>query len=455
MSQPRFLIAAGASGSGKTLITCGILQALYNRGMKVSSFKCGPDYIDPMFHSKVLKAKSGNLDTYFTDPETTRYLFAKNAADTDISVMEGVMGYYDGLGGTSLEASTWELAQITQTPVILVVNCRGMSRSVVAFIKGFLEYTKDSQIKGVVLNQMSAMLYPRMKQMIEEELGVQVFGYVPKVTECLIESRHLGLVMPDEIEGLEVKLNRLAEILEDTLELDNLIKLAGDAPKMKGTAPGFKKLNEKPIIAVAKDEAFCFMYQDNLSLLEEMGAEIAYFSPIHDKELPPKAQGLILYGGYPELFAKELCSNESMKRDILLKVSSGMPCLAECGGFMYLHETMEDMQGESFEMTGVIEGKAFKTDKLGRFGYIELAPLHKQMLGTDFGTIKAHEFHYFESTCCGDRFRAKKPIGNRGWECVCGSDTMIAGFPHLYYYSNPEVPYRFLKKCADFGGKGK
>ena len=233
MDIPRILLAAGASGSGKTLITCGLLQALVNRKMKVASFKCGPDYIDPMFHSRVIGTKSRNLDTFFTDAETTRYLLGKNAADCDIAVMEGVMGYYDGVGGISTKASAYDLADTTDTPVILVVNSRGMSISLAAYIKGFMEYKEKSHIKGVIFNQMSPMLYPRMKKLLEEELSVKVLGYVPKVEDCVIESRHLGLVLPEEIPELKNRLGKLSEILEKTLDIDGILKLAGKAPYEK------------------------------------------------------------------------------------------------------------------------------------------------------------------------------------------------------------------------------
>lgn len=450
MHQPRILITAGASGSGKTLITCGILQALRERGLKVSSFKSGPDYIDPMFHSKVIKAKSANLDLFFTNPEVTRYLFTRTAQDTDISVMEGVMGFYDGLGGTSVTASTYELAAATDTPAVMVVNCRGMSISVLAQIKGFVEYKPDSHLKGVILNQMSPMLYPRIKAAIEEEIGVKVYGYVPKITDCLIESRHLGLVLPDEVKDLEEKLRNLALVLEETLDIDGLIELAGTAPSISGNPPEFEKVAGNPVIAVASDEAFCFIYQDNIRILEEMGAKLVYFSPLTDAKIPEGADGLLLYGGYPELFAKKLHQNKIMRQDIKEKLESGLPCMAECGGFLYLHEQMEDMEGNTYEMAGVISGRAYRTEKLGRFGYIDLIPRKDQLLGMDIGTIKAHEFHYFDSTNTGSSFQARKPAGKREWECICGSGQLIAGFPHLYYYSNPAVPYRFLKQCVSY-----
>ena len=230
MSTARFLLTAGASGSGKTLITCGILQALKNRGLQTASFKCGPDYIDPMFHTKVIGTKSRNLDTFFTTPDRTRYLLKRNLEDCDIAVMEGVMGYYDGVGGTTTRASAYDLAKVTQTPVVLIVNCKGMSVSILPFIQGFVNFMPDSNIKGVLLNQISSMLYPRVKEMIETKLGIKVYGYVPVVTDCVIESRHLGLVMPNEIQDFKEKLGKLAKRMEETIDFHGLIELGKSAP---------------------------------------------------------------------------------------------------------------------------------------------------------------------------------------------------------------------------------
>ncbi|MDY3918109.1 MAG: cobyrinate a,c-diamide synthase [Candidatus Limivivens sp.] len=464
MGQPRFMLAAGASGSGKTLITCGILHALRMRGYRVSSFKCGPDYIDPMFHSRVLGAKSRNLDTFFTDRETTRYLFSEGARDTDLSVMEGVMGYYDGLGGICTEASAYDLADMTETPVIFIVNTKGMSLSVVAFLKGFLEYQKESHIKGVILNQMSPMLYPEVKKLVEDQLGVKVYGYVPKLSEFSLDSRHLGLVLPDEVKDLEEKFRLLAEILEKSLDLDGILELAGTAPRMEATcpkavqsvldSPAVRQVRrEQPVIAVARDEAFCFIYEDNLKLLREMGAQLAFFSPLHDEKLPERAKGLLLYGGYPELFARQLEENESIRREIRRALSGGMPCMAECGGFMYLHEELEDMEGNRFAGTGSISGRAFRTPKLTRFGYIELCARKEGILGSGLDVIRGHEFHYFDSTCCGEDFQAKKPLRKRSWNCIIGKKNGLWGFPHLYYYSRPEIAAGFLAECAGYKGE--
>lgn len=457
MNYPRIMLAAGASGSGKTLITCGILQALQERGMKLASFKCGPDYIDPMFHSRVLGTKSRNLDTYFTDEEITRYLFCRTAEEADLSVMEGVMGFYDGLGGTSTRASAYDLARVTDTPVVLIINCKGMSLSALAALKGYLEYREDSRIRGVIFNQLSEMLYGRIKEMAEEELGVRSYGFVPVMKDLHLESRHLGLVLPEEIAGLRENLRRLAGALERTLDLDGLCELARSAGEIWGRAPDQEKnlfdSGEAPLIAVARDEAFCFLYEDNLELLRRMGARITFFSPLRDERVPEEADGLILCGGYPELHAGELSANAGMRESIRNSIQGGMPCMAECGGFLYLHRELEDMEGTFHSMAGIIDGRGYRTGKLGRFGYIGLTPRREQMLGTDLGEIRAHEFHYFESTACGDAFEARKPVGKRSWNCIQGTDTMIAGFPHLYYYSNPEAAKRFLLKCAAYGEK--
>ena len=453
MKIPRILLAAGSSGSGKTLITCGLLEALVERGLKTASFKCGPDYIDPMFHSRVIGTKSRNLDTFFTGSEVTKYLLTRNARDCEIAVMEGVMGFYDGVAGTTTTASAYDLAKVTDTPVILIVNSRGMSVSLAAYVKGFLEYKKDSHIKGVIFNQMSPMLYPRRKKLLEEELGVAVLGYVPKVEDCVIESRHLGLVLPDEIPELKDRLHKLAGVLEETLDIDRILELAGEAPDLLDAKPESVtdfRLSEPVRIGVAEDEAFCFFYADNFRLLGEMGAEIVPFSPMEDKQLPDDLDGLLLYGGYPELNGKKLEQNTTMKDMIREKLKAGMPCMAECGGFMYLHEEMEGMDGNFYQMAGVIPGKAYRTPKLSRFGYVTLTQKKPALGMEDFGEIPAHEFHYFDSENCGGDFHAAKPESKRGWDCIHGTDTMLAGFPHLYYYGNPEVPKAFLKKCLAY-----
>ena len=442
------MIGGVSSGSGKTLITCGLLQVFRNRKLKAVSFKCGPDYIDPMFHKEVIGVTSRNLDSFFTDQETLRFIFGKTAKNADVSVIEGVMGFYDGLGGIVETASSYDVAKITDTPVILVVNCKGMSVSILPLIKGFLEYEKDSHIAGVILNQMSKGLYPEIKNLIEETLSIKVFGYVPLVKELVIESRHLGLVTPDELENLHEKLNRLADVLEETLEIDSILGVTKETSDLSYKEPFIPRIKENPVIGIAIDEAFCFYYEDNLELLEQMGASLVYFSPLHDDRLPEGIQGLILGGGYPELYARKLSENKTMRESIKNALDHHLPCLGECGGFMYLHETMEDMEGNTYPMVGTIKGGVYRTSKLSRFGYINLTSKEEQMIAHKGESIKGHEFHYFESDNLGESYVANKPLRKRSWNCIHGNEHLAVGFPHLYYYSNVGVAYRFLEKCG-------
>lgn len=446
MSLPRFMIAAPASGSGKTLVTCGILQALVNRGLKVSSFKCGPDYIDPMFHARVIGTKARNMDSFFCEDDTLKYLFCRTAESSDISVIEGVMGFYDGMRAASTEGSSYAVSNKLGAPVVLLVNCKGASISCIPVVKGFKEY-RENNIKGVILNNMSSSVYTEVKKQIEEDIGVKVIGYVPKLKDISLESRHLGLVLPDEIATLKDNLNRLADILEDTLDMDGLIELANSAPEISGKKPEVKSLENKVKIAFADDDAFCFTYEDNIALLEECGAEIVRFSPIRDSKLPEGISGVIFSGGYPELHAEELAANTSMLEDIRNKVGNGLPCLAECGGFMYLHEELADSEGVVRKMAGVIRGEVHNTGKLARFGYIRLS---SEDPGSILGSgAKGHEFHYWDSSNCGDSWKAVKTSGKE-YLCYHEEGNLVAGYPHLYYYSNPEVPYRFLLKCRDY-----
>ncbi len=458
MKIPRIMLAAPNSGSGKTLITCGLLQALKNKGLKLASFKCGPDYIDPLFHTRVLGVPSRNLDTYFSERELTRALFGTHAQQADLAVMEGVMGFYDGVAGVTLTASSWELADVTDTPAILVINMRGMSLSVAALIQGFLQMQPESHIRGVILNQTSEFMCRQLEPVIQERCGIPVLGYVPKVTDCVIESRHLGLVTPAELADLQERIEKLAEILADTLDLDAIIRLAKEASDMTWT-PLEQFLPEEYQdrvqtetlrIGVARDEAFCFYYEDNLDLLRMLGAETVFFSPLHDEKLPEHLQGLLIGGGYPELYAKQLSENESMCREIREKIEAGMPYLAECGGFMYLHESMEDMQKCSRPMVGVLKGNAYYTGKLGRFGYVELTAKEDQMLCQSGAQIRAHEFHYFDSTENGAAFHAAKPKRSRDWDCMQAGTVFAAGFPHLYYYSNPKFAANFVEACRRY-----
>ena len=451
MRLDRVLITAPKSGSGKTLVTCGLLGILKKRGIRTASFKCGPDFIDPMFHSRVLGTKSRNLDTFFTDRETTRMLLAKNGQGCEMAVMEGVMGYYDGLSETSSRAGASDLAAVTGTPVLLVADASGSSRSLLALIKGFLDFQQVPLIRGVILNRISPMLYPRMKKVIEEELRVKVAGYVPVLKDCVLESRHLGLMLPEEVDSLKEKMEILSGRLEETLDMDVILEIASSASELPdGAGQEMGEAGRGLRIGLARDEAFCFFYEDNLSFLREQGAELVEFSPLHDRQLPEGLSGLLLHGGYPELHVKELSGNVSMRESIRRAVERGLPCMAECGGFLYLHETMTDMEGNAYPMAGVIKGKAWNTGKLTRFGYITLQ--EGRVFGQQVGEIRSHEFHYFDSEDPGGDFLAVKPSGARSWRCIHSGGNLFAGFPHLYYYANTKLPLAFLGACRERKG---
>lgn len=461
---PRLLLAAPKSGSGKTMMTCGILAALKRRGLACRSFKCGPDYIDPLFHKSVLGIEGGNLDTYFLPACRVREQFAALAAGADISVVEGVMGYYDGVGGDSVWASSYDVACAVDAPVVLILDCRGASLSLTAEVKGFLEYREDSCIRGVILNRISPVMAERLRPKFEE-LGIAVYGYLPECRAAAVASRHLGLVLPEEQEALGEKMEALAREIEKTVDIDGLIALAEEAKDLRAGAQK-QDISEKngaeegksgaretaashePVrIGIARDEAFCFYYQENLKLLKRLGAQLVEFDPIRDEALPEGVRGLIFGGGYPELYAKELSANRFLRKAVRAAAADGMPMLAECGGFLYLHDELETKEGEVYPMAGVIEGRAYPVGKLARFGYIELISAGGTPLLPETESIRGHEFHYWESTNCGRTLLAVKPGGSRSWECNHGTEGFLAGFPHLYYPSNPAVLERWLNLC--------
>lgn len=454
------MIAAPKSGSGKTMITCALLQLLKDSGKNVSSYKCGPDYIDPMFHKKVLGVPSKNLDTFFTDEKTTVQLFLDKRAGGDFAVLEGVMGLYDGLGGIYEQGSSYHLAKVTQTPIILVVDAKGMGKSVLALIAGFLQYDTQHLIKGVLLNRMSKGYYDIVKPLIEKELSVKVVGYFPEQKDIRLESRHLGLVMPDELADIKEQLDELAERLKKTIDLDMLLDIAVEAEEITKTTNTeqmqIQNQNNTVNIAVAMDEAFCFYYEDNLRLLEKCGAKLQYFSPLHDTSLPKDCDAMLLGGGYPELYAKELSENLSMRNSIKTAFKTGLPTVAECGGFMYLHtyihnicEEDADAQNYVFGMTGALDSECHFKGKLVRFGYIELEEKHSNFLPTD-EKIRAHEFHYYDSTDNGADCIATRPATGRDYDCVISHDNYWLGFPHLYYPSNPHFAESLVRKAYEY-----
>ena len=460
---PRIMLAAPKSGSGKTLLTCGLLEVLRRRGLNPIACKCGPDYIDPMFHRYVLGIPGRNLDSFFLPAEGVRKVLvdAVREEQAEIAVLEGVMGYYDGLGGTETSASSWEIAEITDTPAILVLDCKGASLSAAAMASGFLHFRKKSHIAGVILNRVSSMYYERLAAAVEEASGLPVLGYLPESEEYRMESRHLGLFLPGEIDRLRERIGRLADQMEKSIAVERVLEVAGMLPlrienKEKEKAENEsmeaesiakfpacqeQKVTSRVRIGVARDEAFCFYYQENFRLLEQMGAELVYFSPLRDKKIPNRVDGLLFGGGYPENYARELAKNAVMRESIRRSIAAGMPFLAECGGFLYLHRTLEGSDGKHWEMAGVYPFDAYRTNRLRRFGYVRLLTSSGQ-------EIHGHEFHYWESEDPGTDWEAVKPTGNRSWRCIHEKGGQIGGFPHLYYASCPDFLRKWLDVCA-------
>ncbi len=494
------MIAAPSSGSGKTMLTCGLLALLRKNGVEVEAFKCGPDYIDPLFHRNVLGIESCNLDSYFQKPEEIRQLAGRCTEEGRLCLVEGVMGYFDGLGGVSAAGSSCEMAGILEIPVILVVDGRGASLSLCALIQGFLNYSPqgytegNTRIAGVILNKTTAGMYGLLKQRIEEELPVRCLGYVPPLPWLKVESRHLGLVLPGEIRDLQQQMDRLAEEFEKSLDLKGILALAAAGGAKAGekccsvrksegesccsagrsaaenclpmgvsrrfseesrgpeTHPSAQTCPPAFRLGVALDEAFCFYYRENLRALEEQGAVIEYFSPLHDRQIPDGLDGLLLGGGYPELYAGALSANAGMRASVYRAAQSGMPMLGECGGYLYLLEELEGEDGMFYPMAGVFSGTGKREGRLRHFGYISLSSAGSNPWMQEQEEIRGHEFHYWHCQADDDEavMTAKKPVGGRSWPAMRTCGRVLAGFPHLYYRSLPEFALRFAALCREY-----
>ena len=456
----RILISALSSGSGKTTMTCGLIRALKNRGLKVSARKCGPDYIDTMFLRTALSVRAGNLDPYFTDGEVMRYLLASGCSDSDITVIEGVMGYYDGIGGTSVSGSTYEVARETCTPVILILDASGISVTLSAMVKGILDYKKDNNIRGLILNRISPAFYDRLKGLLEKECGVGVLGYLEKLDEIEVGSRHLGLLQPYEIDKVMDKIDITAAGLGKTVDIDEIIRIASQAEGLDPEAPARlgEVLNSEeadrirrahPVVAVARDEAFSFYYDDNIRLLTELGADIRYFSPLKDVSLPEGTQGIILYGGYPENHADTLSENRAMLAAVRNAHKAGIPIIAECGGFMYLSDSLTDAEGNTYKLCGCLPGQVYNEGRLTRFGYMEATALTDGLYGKAGTGFRGHEFHHYDCSYNGSDFEAHKPGRDISYRCMFHTDTLAAGFPHIYAFNNPVMYLNALLKMIE------
>ncbi len=431
----RLMISAPASGSGKTVLTCGLLTAFQDRGISCESFKCGPDYIDPMFHTRVLGVPSRNLDLFLQGEEKARRTL--NGQRAEMGLVEGAMGYYDGLNGTD-KTSAWEISSLFHIPVILAVHPEGSSLTLAAQLKGILNFRNPCPVRGVIFMRCRESLFKRLKPVVERETGLEVLGYLPPMEEADLPARHLGLITAEEVKDFQERFRAVAAQLEQTVMLDRLLELAGEIQ------PQYEEIKLPPpdcTIAVARDEAFCFCYEDSLTALKEAGARLEFFSPLHDSCLPD-ADGLYLCGGYPELYACPLSNNLPLRESIRKKVSKGLPTVAECGGFLYLQEYLQSRDGIRYTMAEVLPGGGVPTEGLVRFGYAVLCPESDSLLFRAGDRIPVHEFHHWDSTNPGTDLQVEKADGS-SWRCGICDDFLYAAFPHLHLGGELPLARRF------------
>lgn len=459
-SIPRLVIAGTQSGVGKTTLSLGIMGALRKRGVKLQPFKVGPDYIDPQFHRRMTGVASRNLDAYLLEEHTLRGLFLRNTQDKEIAVVEGVMGLYDGIGTQGHQGSTAHVAKLLKAPVVLIINGSGLSNSAAALVRGYRDYDPEVWVAGVIINQVSGEKhYQLLKEIIEENTGIPCFGYLSKSQQIGLQSRHLGLIPTEEVEALEEKLQAMASMVEETVDMEGLIALANQAEPFPGD--GFQGENplgplEKPLrIGYALDEAFHFYYEDNLDLLRSWGVTLVPFSPLRDPHLPEDLHGLYLGGGFPEVFASQLEANESLRAEIKETLGAGLPFYGECGGYMYLTESITTFEGTTHQMVGILQGKARMTNRLQHFGYNEIQFTHQEVFHSPIGKLRGHEFHRGvveagEPTYAYDAVKIRNDQMIDRWHCGGKKFNGVAGFSHLHFYSNLEFPRAFVTACLKY-----
>jgi cobyrinic acid a,c-diamide synthase len=441
----QWMTAALSSGSGKTVVTSALLRAMQNRGLDPCAFKCGPDYIDPMFHRAALGVPSHNLDLFLMGEHGARANYGRYAAGHGAALTEGVMGYYDGLGGTTPTASAWDTARLLDLPVLLVLRPKGTSLTLAAQVKGLQAFRTPNQLAGLFLNDCSPMLARTLAPLLERETGLPVLGHLPPMEEARLESRHLGLQTTHEIQDLQKRLDTLAEALEASLDWARFCTLGERTPP---DSPCSSAPRKKAVIAVARDEAFSFCYAETLDALADAGGEVAFFSPLRDRTLPAGTQGLYLPGGYPELYAKTLADNRTMLTSIREQVGRGLPTVAECGGFLYLSQSLAGTDGEVHPMVGVLPGRGTDQGKLVRFGYAHLTASSDSLLFRQGETLPVHEFHHWDTDANGTDLTFVKPLTGRTWTGGWTHETLYAAFPHLFFGGTLPLAERFVDRAA-------
>ena len=429
----RLLLAGTGSGCGKTTASILVMACLKRRGLTVAPYKVGPDYIDPGFHRRVCGRASHNLDSFLMTEDAMRGLLSN---DADVSVIEGVMGYYDGLDAKDMHASTWETALMTRTPVVLVADASGGAASVAATVKGFMTLREESGIAGVLVNKASGERHYRLvEEAVREYTGLPCAGYLTKQAAIELPSRHLGLVPARETPELLRRVDEAAQAAEKTLNLDALLKIAGSAPALPQAKHISLPRRQGYRMGVALDDAFHFYYEANLAALRDMGMELVFFSPLADRALPEGLDGVYIGGGYPEVFARELEENRSFRQSLRKALEGGLRCCAECGGLMYLGTEIDGR-----EMCGFLDLRFRMTDRLQRFGYVTV----EDRTGL---TFPAHEFHHAAIEPGSNEKAAyvvrKASDPTRTWACGYEKGNTLAAFPHVYFAERPDVIERF------------
>lgn len=424
-------------------------------------FKTGPDYIDPSLHSQAAGKISRNLDSWMLSKDTILELFEKHSADADISVVEGVMGLYDGLADTE-EGSTAQLAKILRAPVILILDARSLSRSAAAICLGYKEFDTKVEIMGIILNNTGSVNhYGYIKSSIEKETGIPVLGFLPRSPDLKLPERHLGLVPLAEKKLRAVFYKKLSNLVEMRIDLDKIISISRKArafvksSQKKSTVSVPKAFKNNVILAVAFDKAFNFYYQDNLDILESLGARLVKFSPLKDDKLPEGAQGVYIGGGFPELFAARLSENRDLLTQIRQKAEDGMPVYAECGGLMYLARNIVDFKRKKWPMAGIFKGSVNMGRRLRGLGYVNIETVKDNILSKSGRKLRGHVFHwsYLDDLEYGTVF-AYKVEKNKSFFCdglIKGN--VLASYAHLHFASDVSLAKNFISSCRKYGGR--
>mgnify|MGYP002344660893 CR=1 FL=1 len=441
------VIAGERSGVGKSTITVGILLALKERGLDPQPFKSGPDFLDPMHHSVLLDRRSRNLDTWMF-PDAVPELFARASEGAGISVIEGVMGLYDGYDGRSEEGSTAHLSKVLKAPVILVLDASASARSVGAVALGFQQYDPYADVRAVIFNNVGGK---RHLNMLRDSLrGIDCLGGIPKDADIKLESRHLGLVPAEENLDRD-RYERIRALIEENLDIGRLMEIANSAPELDIVVPDARPAQTKARIGVARDEAFNFYYEDNFQYLRDAGAELVFFSPLRGEV--PDVDGLYFGGGYPEMFAEQLDSNESVRAKVKQLSDEGMPIYAECGGLMYMCAGLTTLEGARYDMTGVFDAEVRMTEKLQALGYVEAKVIRDNVLAKVGDATRGHVFHYskvFGHDIGAFAYDLNKEEGIEASMDGFVKNRTLASYTHLHFGSSPEWAQNFVTACRAY-----